>query len=64
MSPFFTALAYTALDEKEEAFKWLNKSKDSNERWFGWINVEPGFDSLRSDPRFTELVRFSGANTN
>jgi tetratricopeptide (TPR) repeat protein len=46
--------------DKDQAFAWLEKAYE--ERAVGLVNltVEPRFDRLRSDPRFTELERRMG----
>ena len=54
------ALVYVGLGEKDQAFAWLEKAY--GERSFGvaWLKVEPRWDSLRSDPRFADLLRRVG----
>jgi eukaryotic-like serine/threonine-protein kinase len=49
------ATIYAGLGEKDEAFKWLEKSYE--ERSLGAIKVNPVYDPLRSDPRFQDLLR-------
>jgi tetratricopeptide (TPR) repeat protein len=51
---------YTRLGEKEQAFAWLTKAVEERNRFALKIKVEPIFDSLRSDPRFAELMRRIG----
>jgi len=60
VSPYNIAKVYTGLGEKEHAFAWWQKA--SEERSYGLIfaKVDPVFDSLRSDPRFTDLLRRVG----
>ena len=48
------------LGEKEQAFAYLNKAIEKRQGQMTMLNVEPGFDSLRDDPRFNELVRRVG----
>jgi Tfp pilus assembly protein PilF len=57
VSPFDFALIYVGLGEKDQAFEWLNKTFDENPYRLSFIKVNPRFDSLRSDPRFTDLLR-------
>src|SRR5450432_829294 len=57
VSPFSIAMIYAALNEKDEAFAWLEKSYRDREWWLVWIKMDPKVDSLRSDSRFTDLVR-------
>lgn len=49
------AIVYTALGDKQKAFEWLEKGYD--ERSLAATIRFPAFDSLRSDPRFTDLLR-------
>lgn len=59
-SPYYVALAYAALEERDEAFAWLERALVEKDKWLGWINVDPRLDSIRSDPRFNNLLqRFS-----
>jgi len=61
VSPFDLAVLYTGLGEKDRAIEQLQKQY--HERGSGFfidIKVEPMFDSLRSDPRFTDLLRLMG----
>lgn len=54
------ALIYIGLEEREQAFAWLEKAYHERAWMLGFLKVEPVFDSLRSDPRFTELMRRVG----
>jgi len=54
------ALVYTGLGDKDKAFEWLENAYNERNHWLIWIKVEPRFDSLRSDPRFTDLLRRIG----
>ena len=54
------ALIYAGLSDKDEAFAWLEKGYDERSFNMTWLKVEPRWDSLRSDPRFADLVRRLG----
>jgi len=54
------ALIYAGLGEKDEAFAWLEKAYDEHSFSMTWLKVEPSWDSLRSDPRFADLLRRMG----
>ena len=58
--PYEVATGYTALGKKDDAFKWLQKSYEAHSICLIWLNSEPRFDPLRSDPRFAALVRQVG----
>ncbi|HSB08878.1 MAG TPA: tetratricopeptide repeat protein [Blastocatellia bacterium] len=48
------AIIYAGLGETDQAFTWLETAYREGELGFGWLN-DPGFDSLRLDPRFADL---------
>ena len=56
VSPYDLAILYVGLEDKEHALEQLNKAYEDRAGWIIDISVEPIFDSLRSDPRFAELV--------
>jgi tetratricopeptide (TPR) repeat protein len=60
VSPFDLAGVHIGLGNKDEAFKLLEISFRERAWMLGYLNVEPLFDPLRSDPRFTDLVRRVG----
>jgi TolB-like protein/Tfp pilus assembly protein PilF len=57
VSAFWVAKIYAALGEKEEAFKWLQRAYEERDFILPRIKVEPGFDKIKSDPRFADFVR-------
>jgi TolB-like protein/DNA-binding winged helix-turn-helix (wHTH) protein/Flp pilus assembly protein TadD len=57
VSPYSVALIYTALGRKPDALDWLEKGYREKESWLPWIGVLREWDSLRSEPRFAELLR-------
>ena len=54
------ATDYSSLGQKDEAFKWLQRSYEAHSICVIWLNSEPRFDSLRSGPRFAAVVRQVG----
>jgi serine/threonine protein kinase/Tfp pilus assembly protein PilF len=56
-SSYHVALIYCFLGEKEKAIERLERSFAEREAWPVWMGVEPVFDSLRDDPRFTDLLQ-------
>jgi TolB-like protein/Tfp pilus assembly protein PilF len=58
--PINIARVYVGLGEKEEAFFWLEKGYSQNDAKLGNLKKDPTFDPLRSDPRYTELLRKIG----
>lgn len=60
ISPYSIAIIHIGLDNKEEAFIWMEELyKDCND-WLVWLGVGPEFDPLRSDARFDSLLRRVG----
>lgn len=60
VSPLDVAWVYAALGEKDLAFDWLQKALADRSFGLQFLKVSKTFDSLRSDPRFGELVRRVG----
>jgi TolB-like protein/DNA-binding winged helix-turn-helix (wHTH) protein/Flp pilus assembly protein TadD len=56
VSPFGIAGINAALGEKDAAFSFLERAYDDRAGQLVWLNVNPKFDSLHSDPRFADLV--------
>jgi tetratricopeptide (TPR) repeat protein len=56
ISPFRIASNYAQLGEKDQAFVWLNKAIDARAAGVAMLKIEPGFDALRSDPRFVKAL--------
>jgi DNA-binding winged helix-turn-helix (wHTH) protein/TolB-like protein/Flp pilus assembly protein TadD len=54
------AIIYEGLGEKELAFEWLEKDYKNKGANLALLKVEPMLDSLRSDPRFNELLKRIG----
>jgi serine/threonine-protein kinase len=60
VSPFFIALVYTAMGEKDDAFLWLDKAVTERSGSVRYLKIEPRLDPLRSDPRFEALLQRVG----
>ncbi len=54
------ALVYAGLGENDQAFAWLNKGYAERTHWLVWLKLDPRWDSMRSDPRFQDLLRRVG----
>jgi tetratricopeptide (TPR) repeat protein len=51
------AMVDTALGDHDAAFDWLNRAFEARSANLFLVNGEMKFDPLRSDPRFTDLLR-------
>jgi serine/threonine protein kinase/Tfp pilus assembly protein PilF len=60
---FFIASAFATLGDKDQAFSWLEESYRQHEPLLAALYISRLFDSLRSDPRFQDLVRRIGIPT-
>lgn len=60
VSPCDSALIHTGLRDKERAFEWLEKAFEDRSWEMVRLKVDPRFDPLRGDPRFTSLLRRMG----
>lgn len=54
------ALIHIGLGERDQAFEWLEKAYEERSSWLASLKVEPLFDSIRTDPRFADLVQRVG----
>jgi DNA-binding winged helix-turn-helix (wHTH) protein/TolB-like protein/Flp pilus assembly protein TadD len=60
VSPYFMAVVYSGLEEKDQAFHRLEQAYQERHAYMVLLKVEPVFDPLRSDPRFAGLMRRVG----
>jgi serine/threonine protein kinase/Flp pilus assembly protein TadD len=56
-SPMAYVWLYAALGQKEQAFAWLEKVYQQHGLGILFLKLDPRLDSLRSDPRFQELLK-------
>jgi tetratricopeptide (TPR) repeat protein len=52
--------AHIGIGDKDQTFVWLEKAYTEHSNTLITLKVEPGYDSLRSDPRFQDLMRRVG----
>jgi tetratricopeptide (TPR) repeat protein len=57
VSAWGISLIYVGLDQKEQALEWLEKAHSERDHWMTSLKVLPIMDSLRSEPRFKELLK-------
>ena len=60
VNPSAMASVYASLGEKDQAFFWLEKGYAEKLPFLGSVKIVPSLDPLRSDPRFSDLVRRVG----
>ncbi len=60
VAPSNFAKVYIGLGDKDQAFAWLEKGYQQRDFWLTFLRGDPIFDSLRSDPRFQDLLHRIG----
>jgi serine/threonine protein kinase/Tfp pilus assembly protein PilF len=60
VSAYDIAVLYTGLGDKDETFAWLEKAYLERSAWLAHIKWDERFADVRSDARFTSLVRRIG----
>lgn len=60
ISPYTTGLIYASLGQNDEALNWLDKACNEHFWMMAFLKVDPRWDSLRSHPRFIEILRRTG----
>ena len=60
VSPFDFALIYGGLGERDLALEWLETAYEERATSLNLLKASPAFKGIRSDPRFTALVRRIG----
>jgi hypothetical protein len=49
-----------ALEDKDQAFAWLEKAYEAHSTSLTALQVDPTYDPLRGDPRYQELLHRIG----
>jgi len=63
VSAWGIAVAHASLGDVDEAFKWLELAIEEHAPGMILLRVHPRLDSVRSDPRYAEMVRRLGLDT-
>lgn len=56
MNPVSVLPPYVGMNEREKALVLLQKAYQEHSNALTVLKVDPAYDSLRSDPRFQELL--------
>ena len=57
VAPYDIAAVHIGLGNKSQAFDYLERAFDDHSSWLIFMRADPRFDSIRSDPRYQELLR-------
>jgi TolB-like protein/DNA-binding winged helix-turn-helix (wHTH) protein/Tfp pilus assembly protein PilF len=60
VDPAAIAWAYAGVEDKDHTLLWLNKAYAQRSNAMTTLKVEPGYDFLRGDPRFQDLIHRVG----
>jgi TolB-like protein/tetratricopeptide (TPR) repeat protein len=60
VSPFFFALVYAGLNDKENGLKWLEKSYEQKSGSVRYLKMEPRLQNLRNEPRYIAMMKKIG----
>jgi tetratricopeptide (TPR) repeat protein len=58
--PYYIALVHLGLHKNDLALAWLEKALQERSPFLVYLKTEPKMDTLRSDRRFTDLMRRVG----
>jgi len=56
----YIAIYYSAINNKEEAFNYLDQALNTNDADLIWLKQEPSFTNLHSDPRYNTYLKLVG----
>jgi Flp pilus assembly protein TadD len=56
----YVAMIYIGLDDKNQAFAWLDKAYEERCEYLVYLPTDPMADPLRNDPRFPALLERLG----
>jgi eukaryotic-like serine/threonine-protein kinase len=60
VSSYAIATVYAGLGDRDKAFEWLERAYNERSSGLTWLKAEPMLDSIRSDHRYSDLVRRMG----
>jgi serine/threonine protein kinase/tetratricopeptide (TPR) repeat protein len=60
VQPTWVAVIHIGLGENDQAFDWLQRAYEDRSAWLVNLKIDPFFDPVRSDQKFTDLVRRVG----
>jgi hypothetical protein len=60
VDPYLLAVVYEGLGDKDRLFTELDNAFAERSTWLPWLKLDPKWDNVHSDPRFTSLVKRVG----
>ena len=56
VTAYGVALVYAGIGDSEAALTWLDRAFAERSHWLVWLRLDPRFERLGADPRFSELL--------
>lgn len=60
LSALYPMAVCVTLGDMEQALQWLQRAFEERSDYLVYLAIEPGFDNLRADPRFSAIMRQIG----
>jgi len=57
VAPYLFSVIHAGLGDKAKALESLEKAFETHDVWMIWVNRDPRFDLLRTEPRFQNFLR-------
>jgi serine/threonine protein kinase len=57
IAAYWVASFFAIADDREEAFRWMERSIELGNRNYLWFAIDPNLENLRKDPRFVEILK-------
>lgn len=56
VSPYAIAVLNLGLGDRDKTFAWLDRAYEERNNFLAFLAVDPVFDEIREDPRYTDLM--------
>jgi DNA-binding winged helix-turn-helix (wHTH) protein/tetratricopeptide (TPR) repeat protein len=56
VTAYGVALVHAGIGDSEASLTWLDRAFAERSHWLVWLRLDPRFDHLRANPRFSELL--------
>jgi hypothetical protein len=60
VTPYQLANLSFALGEYDRGFKFLDRAYEDRDYWLCWLGIGPAYDTVRTDPRYTAMLKKMG----
>jgi TolB-like protein/tetratricopeptide (TPR) repeat protein len=60
VTPYYISAICAGLGDKDQAFEWLEKAYRERDNWLVYLKIDPIWDGVRADSRFTALLKKVG----